>query len=48
MPKLNLAAVKVHLAHCANALRIGHFFGLTFTASGVPDVVAITTPGAAQ
>lgn len=48
MPKLNLAAVKVHLAHCANARRIGHFFGLTFTASGVPDVVAITTPGAAQ
>lgn len=44
--KLHLAAVKTHLAHCAAVPRIGHFFGLAFTASGVPAVVAIQTPGA--
>lgn len=44
--KLQLAAVKVHLAHCAAVPRIGHFFGVTFTANGTPDVVAICTPGA--
>lgn len=44
--KLHLAAVKTHLAHCAAVPRIGRFFGLAFTASGVPGVVAILTPEA--
>lgn len=44
--KLNLAALKVHLAHCAAVPRIGHWLGLSFTPSGVPDVVAIALPGA--
>lgn len=44
--KLSLAALKVHLAHCAAVPRIGHYFGLAFTASGVPAIVAIQTPGA--
>lgn len=42
--KLHLAALKTHLAHCSAVPRIGHFFGLTFTADGVPGVVAICTP----
>ena len=42
--KLDLSAVKTHLAHCAAVPRIGHFFGLTFTPSGVPGIVAICTP----
>lgn len=44
--KLNLAALKVHLAHCANVPRIGRFFGLTFTPNGVPAIAAIQTPSA--
>lgn len=43
---LHLAAVKTHLAHCAAGPRIGHYLGITFTASGVPAMVAIQTPGA--
>lgn len=43
--KLDLSAVKTHLAHCANIPRIGRFFGLAFSASGVPAIVAIQTPG---
>lgn len=44
--KLHLAALKTHLAHCSAAPRIGHYFGLAFTATGIPDVVAICTPSA--
>lgn len=39
--KLQLAALKVHLAHCAAIPRVGRHFGLSFTASGVPAVVAV-------
>lgn len=42
--KLDLAAVKTHLAHCANIPRIGRHFGIVFTASGVPAIAAICTP----
>lgn len=42
--KLHLAAVKTHLAHCAAVPRIGHHFGLAFTASGIPALVAIVAP----
>ena len=44
MKKLDLSAVKIHLAHCANVRRIGHVIGLAFTDSGIPDVVAIDLP----
>ena len=38
--KLTLASLKVHLAHCDNIPRIGCHFGITFTASSIPAVVA--------
>lgn len=44
--KLHLAAIKTHLAHCAAVPRIGHYFGITFTASGVPAIAIIQTQGA--
>lgn len=44
--RLSLAALKVHLIHCANIPRIGRTFGLAFTGTGVPAIVAIQTPGA--
>lgn len=44
--KLHLSAVKVHLAHCSAVPRIGHFFGITFTTTGTPAIVAICPPGA--
>lgn len=43
--KLHLAALKTHLAHCAAVPRIGHYFGLTFTPTGVPRIAIIETPG---
>lgn len=39
--RINLAAVTVHLAHCRAIPRIGRHLGITFTASGVPEVVAV-------
>lgn len=39
--KLQLAALKVHLAHCANIPRLGRHFGLTFTATGVPGLASV-------
>lgn len=42
--KLDLSALKIHLAHCANTSRIGHVLGLAFTASGIPDLVVIDLP----
>lgn len=42
--KLDLSAVKTHLAHCANIPNIGRYFGLTFTPTGVPAIAAICTP----
>jgi len=39
--KLSLAGLKVHLAHCSAIPRIGRYFGLTFTASGVPGIAAV-------
>lgn len=39
--RLSLAALKVHLIHCANIPRIGRTFGLVFTADGVPSVAAV-------
>lgn len=42
--KLHLAAVKTHLAHCAAVPRLGRFFGLTFTPTGVPAIAIIQTP----
>ena len=44
--KLDLSALKTHLAHCAAVPRIGRYFGLSFTRSGVPGIVAIQTPEA--
>lgn len=42
--RITLAALKVHLAHCAAVPRIGRCFGITFTHTGVPGVVAIVAP----
>ena len=39
--RLHLSALKVHLAHCAAKLGAGRYFGLTFTASGLPGVAAV-------
>lgn len=39
--RINLAALKVHLAHCAAVPGIGRYFGLTFTDSGVPGIATI-------
>lgn len=39
--KLQLSALKVHLAHCAYTPRLGRHFGLTFTASGVPGLAVV-------
>lgn len=39
--KLSLAGLKVHLAHCAAIPRIGRYFGLTFTATGMPGIASI-------
>lgn len=38
--KLTLAALKVHLAHCAMSPRLGRRIGLAFTATGTPAIVA--------
>jgi hypothetical protein len=39
--RLHLSALKVHLAHCAAIPRIGRFFGVTFTTSGIPAVASV-------
>lgn len=39
--KLSLAGLKVHLAHCSAIPRIGRYFGLSFTTTGVPGIVAV-------
>lgn len=39
--KLSLAALKVHLMHCANIPRLGRSFGLAFTLDGMPTVAAV-------
>lgn len=36
--KLNLAGLKVHLAHCAAYPAIRRNFGVMFSASGIPTV----------
>lgn len=38
--KLTLAALKVHLAHCAMSPRLGRRIGLAFTSTGTPAIVA--------
>jgi hypothetical protein len=42
--KLQLSALKVHLAHCAAIPRIGRYFGIAFTTSGIPAIVAVIHP----
>lgn len=39
--KLDLSALKTHLAHCANSPLVGRYFGLAFTKSCVPAIVMI-------
>lgn len=39
--KLSLAGLKVHLAHCCAIPRMGRYFGLSFTATGVPGIVSV-------
>ena len=39
--RLHLSALVVHLAHCAAVPGAGRYFGLTFTASGLPGVAAV-------
>lgn len=39
--KLSLAGLKVHLAHCTSIPRIGRYFGLTFTPTGVPGIASV-------
>lgn len=39
--RLHLAALKVHLAHCAAMPTTGRSFGLTFTQIGIPNMAAV-------
>jgi len=39
--KLDLSALKVHLAHCCADPGIGRHIGLAFTTTGIPAVAAV-------
>lgn len=41
MMKLDLSALKVHLAHCCADPGIGRHIGLAFTTTGIPAVAAV-------
>lgn len=41
MQTIPLIALRIHLAHCCAVPRIGRHLGITFSATGSPEVVSV-------